>query len=673
MTDRLIVDLDGAGRVRVSTVEDGEPPQSDDPAEFARPLDEDALEDLRWYLEDYLLAPYGVYEDRGSRIEAELTEWGQQLFRAALDLAPRKMRTSRARARGDVELVFRSNVPELLGLPWELIADPGRSAPPALSFAGVGRSLLMPASAAEAVPVPDGRLRVLMAISRPAGGRDVEYQMIARPLLSRLEAVRGQVDLVVLRPPTLDALHSELHRAAAAETPYQIVHFDGHGVLLPDDSRTVAASPAMHVGAGEGLLAFEKPGGGADLVPASVVARVLKDAKVPVVVLNACQSGAVGKELEATVATRLLREGVASVVAMAYSVYAVAAAEFMAAFYERLFAGGTVSSAVTAGRRQMSQNRGRPSPKGDLPLRDWLVPVHYFRRDVSFPQARVERPADLPPLTDALRSISRQNVPATSDALYPTDGVFIGRDALFYDLEQAARLQKVVVLTGSGGTGKTELAKAFGRWWRDTGGIDDPSLVLWHSFEPGVATFGLDGVITEVGLAVFGTEFARLEQAERLELVKQLLLEHRLLLLWDNFESVREMPDPPGVNPALNEDERAALKDFLTWMRDHSKSTVLITSRTQESWLGEVGRIRVGGLTHARLRVCRPPPGPFPAAQEKRHINPSANCWNGSTVIRWRALTLPRLAQVDAATLLADLREPSRSLERTSRRIGCRR
>ena len=30
-------------------------------------------------------------------------------------------------------------------------------------------------------------------------------------------------------------------------------------------------------------------------------------------------------------------------VAMAYSVYAVAAAEFMAAFYERLFAGDTVS------------------------------------------------------------------------------------------------------------------------------------------------------------------------------------------------------------------------------------------------------------------------------------------------------------------------------------------
>jgi hypothetical protein len=46
------------------------------------------------------------------------------------------------------------------------------------------------------------------------------------------------------------------------------------------------------------------------------------------------------------------------------------------------------------------------------------------------------------------------------------------------------------------------------RWCRDTGGVDDPRLVLWHSFEPGVATFGLDGVITGLGLTAFGADFA---------------------------------------------------------------------------------------------------------------------------------------------------------------------
>ena len=123
----------------------------------------------------------------------------------------------------------------------------------------------------------------------------------------------------------------------------------------------------------------------ADDVSASRVAQILKAAKVPVVVLNACESGAIGKDLEATIATRLLAEGTASVVAMAFSVYAVAAAEFMAAFYERLFAGAPVSAAVTAGRQRMFTHNRRPSPKGYMPLADWLIPVHYMRRDVRFP------------------------------------------------------------------------------------------------------------------------------------------------------------------------------------------------------------------------------------------------------------------------------------------------
>ena len=87
----------------------------------------------------------------------------------------------------------------------------------------------------------------------------------------------------------------------------------------------------------------------------------------------------------------------------------------------------------------------------------------------------------------------------------------------------------------SGTHRKTELAKAFGRWWRDTGGIDDPRFVFWHSFEPGVASFGLAGVITEIGLAVFGADFAALQPDDRRRAVQNVLAEHRLLLTWDSF------------------------------------------------------------------------------------------------------------------------------------------
>src|ERR1019366_2909200 len=96
------------------------------------------------------------------------------------------------------------------------------------------------------------------------------------------------------------------------------------------------------------------------------------------------------------------------------------------------------------------------------------------------------------------------------DPLAAVDGLFVGRDDLFYQLETAARLQRVVVLAGPRGAGKTAPAKGMARWWRDTGGVDDPRLVMWHSFEPGVASFGMDGVISGLGLAVFGAGFARL-------------------------------------------------------------------------------------------------------------------------------------------------------------------
>ena len=196
-------------------------------APLAWPLDAEALEDLRWYLEDYLLAPFGVWEDRGPAVRDKLAGWGDQVFGSVFGNGPARDAYQRARDRG-LEVVFRSAEPGLLGLPWELMRD--GAGPVALGEGGISRSLPV-AERAGTLEVPGGRLRVLMVISRPAGTDDVGYQMVARPLLERLEAVRGEVDLTVLRPPTFDALREAVTRAAAAGEPFHVVHFDGHGAM----------------------------------------------------------------------------------------------------------------------------------------------------------------------------------------------------------------------------------------------------------------------------------------------------------------------------------------------------------------------------------------------------------------------------------------------------------
>jgi hypothetical protein len=110
---------------------------------------------------------------------------------------------------------------------------------------------------------------------------------------------------------------------------------------------------------------------------------------------------------------------------------------------------------------------------------------------------------------------------------------------------------------------KTELAKAFGRWWHDTGGTDDPRFVFWHSIEPGMASFGPAGVITEIGLTVFGADCAALQPDDRRRAVQDLLAEHRLLLIWDSFSTARSIPDPGGATPPLDEAGCQELLDFL--------------------------------------------------------------------------------------------------------------
>ena len=664
MTLRLTVQEDGGSTQVIVSLSNGSGPKPfGQPQPFTSPLAISDFEDLRFYLEDYASLPVGEYALRGERVERErLSAWGEALYVSIFGGDPKRKEAycQAAECREAVEIAISSNDPRFLALPWELMKARGEGEPLSARVASFDRSLPVSdpprhfASTAEA-------FRVLMVIARPGGLKDVPFQAVARPLFQHLERNKSAVKIEVLRPPSFEELQRCLKTAKEEGKPYHAVHFDGHGMF--ED---------LQNGAGrQGFVVFEREDGYPKLVAANEFAVALKEGGVPLVILNACQSGKIETDAvadpAASVATRLLQDGAASVVAMSHSVYVVAAAAFIATFYEELFAGKTVSEAVNAGRKalRLKKNCLRPSLKGDIPLQDWIVPVHYARSVLRLPQGETKpAPASTAEKTAAkVLGAAKIEDGHTADDLAAVDGVFFGRDNAFFALERAIRTHGMAIIHGVGGTGKTELAKAFARWLQISNGLADPRLVFFHSFEPGLPTFGLDLIVNEI-MARLGNAQAYLAAEttrERAELVLQLFRQLRCLLIWDNFETVASMPEPGQATPPLDEAKKKDLLWFIGELRK-SQSALLITSRSDERWLGgpEVFvRCEVGGLGERdALQYADHLLAPHAQASARRAAEPKAFKelidYLGGHPLSLK-LILPRLAETSPA-LLAGLK-----------------
>ncbi len=86
MSHRLTIEELSDDRVRVGLRRSGQDFEegSAEPVAFASPLGAADREDLRWYLEDYLTAPFAVYEQRGQAVRTKLAAWGGALFESVL-------------------------------------------------------------------------------------------------------------------------------------------------------------------------------------------------------------------------------------------------------------------------------------------------------------------------------------------------------------------------------------------------------------------------------------------------------------------------------------------------------------------------------------------------------------------------------------------------------------
>lgn len=322
-------------------------------------LDADGLLARRAELEQAVLASAVPVRRVLDDSEERVREVGRALFVALLgatEVAARYQASAAiAAAEGrQLRVITRVDDPVLAGLPWEAMYD---------DSAGeyVCRRGQLVRYIPVAAPIPplavEAPLQILAVASSPRG-------------LPALDVGREQEQLDLALTGLVQAGLVQVHWSPSArwadlqdillEGQWHVVHFIGHGDFDPRRD--------------EGILALVGPAGWADLVEASRLVDLLRQAHpMPkLVILNSCAGATSGRtDMFSGTAAALVRGGVSAVAAMQYQISDQAAVAFSRGFYSAIARGRAVDEAVSSGRVAILGLNGRTL--------EWVTPVLYLR------------------------------------------------------------------------------------------------------------------------------------------------------------------------------------------------------------------------------------------------------------------------------------------------------
>ncbi len=579
---------------------------------FAIPPQDQEL--LRWYFETYRDGPAdAVTRLRARRAERLLGDLGGRLFRAVFDASHNTRLLWAAVEPGlagfRVEIV--TDVAGATALPWEAMTDPKTSQLLALSAAAMVRAHPQ-AALAPRLPQDQIPVRVLLVISRP-GVIDVPYRSVAHHLARLKETNSGSLQLDVLRPPTFGQLTQALQAALGRGAPYQVLHFDGHGVWGDADHEEWLATVIPAAAGGEagrwlaspgrpgthGYLLFENPqlADNVQLVDGPTLGNLLVDSGVPLLTLNACRSAPAGTPPAAaagaadlhqqvraygSLAQEVMDTGVAGVLAMRYDIYVPTAAQFIAGLYAGLLQGRSFGTAVRAARQSLA---AAPPDATGVTLRDWLVPVAYEAAPIhltSAPTTSDHTVARTSPPADGANGRG----PGSALPARPGPGLY-GRDDMLLALDRAFDTQPLVLLHGQAGIGKTATAAEFARWYTLTSGIQGPAIYTPLTQHPTAAALAtqLTAALTKYTGTSRSLAQENLTGAQALQLTGQLLRQIPLLWILDNLG---QQPGHPSRAPEPTPAGRQELLTLLRSARDTKAKLLLLSRDDQQAWLGDL-------------------------------------------------------------------------------------
>ncbi len=580
----------GKIRVRYRSEEDGAVREAE--AEFDFSVDREDHKLCRWYLAEFLGGPWGDSGPRAERAELSLDRVGELLFRAVFGHPETQaLYEMVVENLSETRIVVHAPDPKGTALPWELLCDPDRGeigslACSAHSFTRSHPSASSPPTS-RAAPSLDERedaggtgLNILMLISH-AGctGRDPAIRSVARSLLELLRPHKENIRVHVLWPPSLQQLSRVLEERPGF---YHILHMEVPGMT----TEGALAGPHQTPTRASECLVLEGEDGDLRPVTGQELGGVVARAAVPLVVLipPATASDDHGSVLP-SIAQQVQRAGVRGVLTMAEPVLFETTFTFLGRLYEKILGGMEICRAVTRSREDLLMNQLRASPIGDIALHDWSVPILY---QASSFQILTRPHGDLRLNPDAVND-QQPKADGEIDCPDPPAYGLVGRDEEILKLDRALRTSAVVVLTGAAGIGKTETAAALVRWLAETGRFQGPTLCFHFD-----RRLPLNRICDRVGEALPPAVWAEGEddrrsssELERRSAAVRALNRLACLVIWDGFESVAG--HPPGTPSSWTAAERDDLRRFLYDLKG-GRTRVLITSRSDEGWLGDVGR-----------------------------------------------------------------------------------
>jgi tetratricopeptide (TPR) repeat protein len=551
--------------------------------EIRDPADAKQERELVWYFEEYLRFPFLDWDRRDAATRA-VADYGQALFaqvfggEAAYDY--RRMK----------DQGFDDCRVEIIGsaafhrLHWETLRDPGADTPLGVRVP-ITRRVGELASRFD-LPTDRATLNVLVVSARPDGPKDIGYRTISRPLLDAMRQAHVPVAVDLVRPGTWQALKDALRSATAEHGSgwFQVVHFDLHGLFSDHQGlqqqrragRLLFEPGEVPAFDGRQAMLFFETGtdGTAQAVTARMVAELLAEHRVPVAVLNACQS-ATQTASEAGLAQHLAQAGVPVSVGMAYSVTVSAARRAMPVLYSKLAAGRDPVEAAHAARVALFDDRTRRAYfEQDIELEDWILPVVFGQRPFAV-RLREMTPQETVAFHEREAVVGEEPAPRYG---------FVGRDLDVQAIERRLLLtadSNLLLVKGMAGAGKSTLLTHLGWWWQRTGLVERVFAFSYEDRAWSAAQIVREiakSLLTPNGMATFDS----MGEAAQAAQIAQLLRATRYLLILDNTESVTA--SPAAIPHALDARNRALLTTFLQRLRG-GKTLVLVGSRQEEAWL----------------------------------------------------------------------------------------